>query len=101
MENAERFGAALGDVLRGMAPAARLENIRYVPASGLRMWSYQTFAHLGAEAHQRPWVGLPKLVLFALPLALLTLLVNLFAAARAGGPASSLEVEVRIANGEW
>jgi hypothetical protein len=100
MENAQRFGTALGDLLRATAPAARLEEIRYVPASVLRAWSYQTFARLGADAHQRPWIGLPALALFAVPLALLTLLANLLAAGGAGNPASSLHVEVRIANSE-
>src|SRR5262249_39565235 len=65
----ERFGADLGEVLRRNAPAVQLEEIQYVPASGLRVWSYQTFAHVGAAAHQRPWVGLPALALFAVPLA--------------------------------
>ncbi|MBV9427618.1 MAG: hypothetical protein JO084_07845 [Bradyrhizobiaceae bacterium] len=99
MENAESFATALAETLRG---AARLQEIRYVPASRLRAWSYQTFARLGADAHQRPWIGLPGLALFAVPLALLTLLANLFAAAGdgAGQPASSLHIDVRIANSE-
>jgi hypothetical protein len=100
----ERFGTALGEALRGSAPAARVEEVRYVPASRLRAWSYQTFAHLGAAAHQRPSVGLPGLALFAVPLAVFTLALNLFTAAgtRAAPQraASSLHIVVRIANGE-
>jgi hypothetical protein len=99
MENAQQFGAALGELLRGAAPTARVEAIRCVPANRLRAWSYQTFARLGADAHQRPWVGLPALALFAVPLALLTLLANLVATS-GSGPASSLDVIVRIANSE-
>jgi len=103
MESADRFGTALGEVLRGIAPAARVEQVRYVAANRLRAWSYQTFAHLGADAHQRPAVGLPGLALFAVPLALFTLVLNLLAAAgaRAGAPASSLHIELRMVNGEW
>jgi hypothetical protein len=102
MEGAERFATALGEALRGTAPAARVEQVRSIPASRLRAWSYQTFARLGAAAHQRPSVGLPGLALFAVPLALLTLVLNLLAAAGAGAgaPSSSLHVVVRIANGE-
>jgi hypothetical protein len=102
MENAERFGTAVRDLLSGARPAARVEEIRCVPASRLRAWSYQTFARLGADAHQRPSIGLPALVLFAVPLAFLTLLANLLVAARdgTGEPASSLDVIVRIANSE-
>jgi hypothetical protein len=103
MQNAQRFGANLGEMFRRLAPTARLEEVRYVPASSLRAWSYRTFARLGTAAHQRPWLGLPALALFALPLAFLTLLLNLFAAAgiRATSQraASSLHVIVRIANG--
>jgi hypothetical protein len=100
--DAQRFGVSLAETLRPLAPAVRLEAIRYVPASRLRTWSYQTFARLGAAAHQRPSVGLPALALFAVPLALMTLLLNLFAVAatRANprGAASSVHVEVRIAS---
>jgi hypothetical protein len=101
--DAQGFGGNLNDTLRRAAPAARLEEIRYVPASRLRAWSYQTFARLGAAAHQRPWVGLPALALFAAPLALFTLLLNAVAAGRTGttsrrGVASSVHVTVRIAN---
>ena len=102
MESTERFATALGETLRGTAPAARVEQVRYIPASRLRAWSYQRFAHLGADAHQRPAVGLPALALLALPLALFTLGLNLFAAAGIGtrGPASSLHIEVQMANSE-
>jgi hypothetical protein len=96
MRDAERFGVDLGEQLRGVAPSARLEEVSYVPASSLRSWSYRTFAHLGAAAHQRPWVGLPALALFAAPLALFTLLLNLFAAARTRpGAASNLHIVMR------
>ena len=102
--DAQRFGGSLNDTLRRAAPAARLDQTRYVPASRLRAWSYQTFARLGAAAHQRPWVGLPALALFAAPLALFTLLLNLVAAARTGtrsrGMTSSVHIAVRIANRE-
>lgn len=100
MEHAERFGTAIGELLRDAVSAARVEEIRAVPASRLRAWSYQTFARLGADAHQRPWIGLPALALFAVPLALLTLLANLLAAAGNRGPASSLDVIVRVGNSE-
>jgi len=102
MEDVRQFAAKLGDWLRRVAPTARLEEMRSVPASALRAWSYQTFAHLGAAAHQRPAVGLPGLALSAVPLALLTLVLNLFAAAGIGarGSASSLYIEMRIANSE-
>ena len=104
MPDAPRFGANLAEVLRREAPAARLEEVRCVPASSLRAWCYRTFARLGADAHQRPWVGLPALALFAVPLALLTFLLNVFAAAgtRATSQhaASSLHVRVRMANSE-
>ena len=100
MQDAQRFRADLEEVLRRAAPVARLDEIRSVPASALRAWSYQTFAHLGAAAHQRPWVGLPRLALFAAPLALFTLALNLFAAARTRrsrhGTASSMHIVVRI-----
>jgi len=96
MEGAQRFAADVGETLANAAPAARLEEVHSVPASALRAWSYQTFAHLGAAAHQRPWVGLPALALFAIPLALLTLLLNLLAVARDGAPASSMHVVLRI-----
>jgi hypothetical protein len=101
--DAQGFGGSLNDTLRREAPAARLEQIRYVPASRLRAWSYQTFARLGTAAHQRPSLGLPALALFAAPLALFTLLLNLVAAGRTGttsqrGVASSVHVTVRIAN---
>ena len=104
ISDAQRFGGSLSDALRREAPAARLEEIRYVPASRLRAWSYQTFARLGTAAHQRPWVGLPALALFAAPLALFTLLLNVVAAARTGtrsrGMTSSVHIAVRIANRE-
>jgi len=102
--DAQRFGARLAENLRGVAPTVQLEEILYVPASRLRTWSYQTFARLGAAAHQRPSAGLPALALFAAPLALLTLVVNIAAAARSGksarGNASSVHVVLRIANSE-
>jgi hypothetical protein len=63
------------------------------PAKVVPHW--QPFASLGADAHQRPWFGLPALVLSAVPLALLTLVLNVFAAVRDGSPASSLHVVVR------
>jgi hypothetical protein len=102
MQDAQRFGVKLGETLRRLAPAVRLEEIRYVPASRLRGWSYRTFARLGAAAHQRPWLGLPALALFAAPLALFTLLLNLFAAAGTGtrNSASSVHITVRIARSE-
>src|SRR4029077_21219858 len=92
MESAERFGTALRETLRGTAPAAGVEQVRDIPGSRLRAWSYQRFAHLGADAHRRPAVGLPALALFAVPLALFTLVLNLFAAARprTRGPAAGL-----------
>jgi hypothetical protein len=103
-KDAQLFGASIADVLRRAAPAARLEEIHYVPASLLRTWSYQTFARLGAAAHQRPSIGLPALALFAAPLALFTLLLNLFAATatreNSRGAASSVHVVVRMANSE-
>src|SRR5262249_50353866 len=94
MESAERFETALVEALRGTTPAARVEQVRAIPASRLRAWSYRTFAHLGAAAHQRPSLGLPGLALFAVPLALFTLGLNMFAAAGFGarGQASSLHV---------
>jgi hypothetical protein len=100
-----RLGASLTETLRRVSPTARLEEIRCVPASRLRAWSYRTFARLGAAAHQRPWVGLPGLALFAAPLALFTLTLNLLAAARTRrssqhGSASSMHIAVRIANSE-
>jgi hypothetical protein len=96
MENAQRFGVDLTERLRRVTPAARLEEVRPVPASSLRAWCYRTFAGLGAAAHQRPWIGLPALALFAAPLALFTLLLNLFAAARTRrGAASSLHIVMR------
>ena len=100
-----RLGASLTETLRRVSPTARLEEIRCVPASRLRAWSYRTFARLGAAAHQRPWVGLPGLALFAAPLALFTLTLNLLAAARTRrtsqhGSASSMHIAVRIANRE-
>jgi hypothetical protein len=96
MQDAQRFADDLGATLRRAAPAARLAEVRCVPASGLRVWSYQTFARMGADAHQRPWVGLPALALFAVPLALFTLVLNVFAAARRRpGAASSLHVVMR------
>jgi hypothetical protein len=102
MEAAHRFVAALGAILSGQA--ASLEEVRCVPASSLRAWSYRVFARLGAAAHQRPWVGIPAAAALAVPLALLTLVLNLFAAVRtrAGprGKASSLHIVVRIANSE-
>jgi len=102
---AQRFGAKLSEALRREAPAAHLEDVRYVPASRPRVWSYETFARMGAAAHQRPGVGLPALALFAAPLALFTLVLNLFAAARTRrssrhGTASSMHISVRIANSE-
>lgn len=101
MENTERFGTGLVETLRGTTRAARVEQVRSIPASRLRAWSYQTFADLGAAAHQRPSVGLPGLALFAVPLALFTLVLNIFAAARTrASAASSLHVVVRIANSE-
>jgi hypothetical protein len=105
MADAPRFGASLGETLRREAAPARLENVRFVPASRLRAWSYRTFARLGAAAHQRPWVGLPALALFALPLAFFTLVLNLFAAARTAatsqsGVASSLHIVVRTGSSE-
>jgi hypothetical protein len=103
-KDAQGFGAALAESLRRVAPAVRLEEVRYVPASPLRTWSYQTFARLGAAAHQRPSIGLPSLALFAAPLASVTLAANLVAAFRSGptsrGNASSVHVAVRIANSE-
>src|SRR5262249_8007983 len=80
MQAVQQFGGNLEEPLRHVAPAARLAEVRYVPASNLRTWSYRTFAHMGAAAHLRPWVGLPALALFAVPLALLTLALNLVAA---------------------
>jgi hypothetical protein len=104
MPDAQRFGASLSETLRREAPAARLEDVRYVPASRLRVWAYETFARLGAAAHQRPGVGLPALALLAAPLALFTLVLNLFAAAgtraNSRGAASSVHIVVRIANSE-
>jgi hypothetical protein len=105
MSDAQRFGANLSEGFPHRAPAARLEDVSYVPASRLRAWSYETFARLGAAAHQRPGVGLPALALFAAPLALFTLALNLVAAARTGdrskfGMASSGHIAVRIANSE-
>jgi hypothetical protein len=103
--DAQRFGTSLSETLHREAFPARVEEVSYVPASHLRAWSYRTFAHLGAAAHQRPRLGLPALALFAAPLALFTLLLNLFAAARTGaklqrGMASSVNVVVRIANSQ-
>jgi hypothetical protein len=96
MPDAPRFAADLGEALRREAPAARLEEVQCVPASSLRTWCYRTFARLGADAHQRPWVGLPALALFAVPLGLLTLVLNLFAAMRTTpGTASSLHIVMR------
>jgi len=105
MADAHRFGTDLSGTLRREASPARLEDVRCVPASKLRLWCYQTFAHMGAAAHQRPWLGLPALGLFAVPLALFTLVLNLFAAARTRrsslhGTASSMHISVRIANSE-
>ena len=105
VDDALPFGTRLRETLRRKDSAARVENVRSVPASGLRAWSYRTFAQWGAAAHQRPWVGLPALAVLAVPLAFLTLAANLFAAARTSGTlpagkASSLHVVVRIANGE-
>jgi hypothetical protein len=100
-DNARPFAMNFGERLRQEGSAASVEKVRSVPASGLRAWSYRTFAQLGTAAHQRPWVGLPALGLFALPLALLTLAANVFAAARThaapnGGTTSSLLVVVRV-----
>jgi hypothetical protein len=100
MKDAQQFG----DALKRMMPSLHVD-IRYVPASGLRAWSYRTFAALGTSAHQRPRVGLPALALFAVPLAFFTLALNLIAAARTrnkpgDSAASSLHVTLRIANGE-
>jgi hypothetical protein len=97
MEGMQQFG----DSLRRAIASPHVE-VRYVPASALRAWSYRTFARLGTAAHQRPWVGLPTLALVALPLALFTLALNLFAAARTRstlrhGAVSSLHVMMRIA----
>jgi len=104
MRDVQGFAASLGETLRRLAPTARLDEIRYVPASRLRTWSYRTFARLGAAAHQRPWIGLPALALFAVPLAFFTFLLNLVAAARTGptarGMASSLHIVVRMTRGE-
>jgi hypothetical protein len=105
MSHGQAFDATLTDILRREAPSARLEDVRYVPASRLRMWSYETFARLGAAAHQRPAVGLPALALFAAPLTLVTLVLNLFAVVRTRrssrhGTASSMHISVRIANSE-
>jgi hypothetical protein len=101
MEGAPRFGAALREALHPLIPSAPLEEVRCVPSSLLRGWSYRTFARLGAAAHQRPWSGLPALALLALPLALFTLVLNLLAARTRStlrhGMASSLHVLVRIA----
>jgi hypothetical protein len=101
VDSAPAFPASLDETLRRKDPAAFLEQVRFVPASSLRAWSYRSFAQLGATAHQRPWVGLPALALFAAPLALATLAANLFVAARTrdtlrGATASSLHVVVRI-----
>jgi hypothetical protein len=96
MENAQQFGVDLAERLRRVPPAARLEEVRLVPASSLRAWCYRTFAGLGAAAYQRPWIGLPALALFAAPLAFFTLLLNLFAATRSRrGAASSLHIAMR------
>jgi hypothetical protein len=105
MADAHRFGTDLGETLRREASPARLEDVRCVPASKLRSWCYQTFAHMGAAAHQRPWLGLPALGLFAVPLALFTLVLNMVAALRTGaksrrGMVSSVHIVVRIAGGE-
>jgi hypothetical protein len=102
MQDTQQFGAHLGETLRRLAPAARLEEIRWVPASRLRAWSYRAFARLGTAAHQRPSTGLPALALLAVPLAVFTLVLNLVAAAatraNSRGAASSVHVVVRIAN---
>jgi hypothetical protein len=96
IEDAQQFEVNLRETLRATVPTARLEEVYCVPASHLRAWSYQTFARLGADAHQRPRVGLPALALYAVPLAIFTLLLNLFAAARTRpGAASSLHIVVR------
>jgi len=104
MQDAPRFGADLAEVLRREARAARLEEVSCVPASSLRAWCYRTFARLGADAHQRPGLGIPGLALFAVPLALLTFVLNVFAAvgtrATSQHAASSLHVRVRMANSE-
>jgi hypothetical protein len=105
MADAQRFGTNLSETLRREGSSARLEEIRCVPASKLRSWSYQTFAGMGAAAHQRPWLGLPALGLFAVPLALFTLVFNVAGALRTGaksrsGTVSSVHIVVRIASGE-
>lgn len=106
MKGAQQFGAAVGEMLRRLpGTSALVEDVRYVPASRLRGWSYRLFARLGTAAHQRPWVGIPAVAVLAAPLALLTLVLNLFAAARTRatlrhGMASSLHIVVRIANSE-
>jgi hypothetical protein len=105
MADAQRFGTKLSETLRRQTSPARLEEIRCVPASTLRSWCYQTFAHMGAAAHQRPWLGLPALALFAVPLALFTLVLNVMAALRTGAKsqrrlASSVLLVLRIANSE-
>jgi len=105
MTDVRAFAAALSAMLRGKAAPAVLEEVGAVPASRLRAWAYRTFARLGTVVHQRPAVGLPALVLLAGPLTLLTLVLNLVAAARSGarshgGGASSLHVVLRVANSE-
>jgi hypothetical protein len=97
MDGAQRFT----DMLKQMMLSLHVD-VRYVPASGSRAWSYRTFARLGTAAHQRPWVGLPLLALAALPLALFTLVLNLVAVARTRGTlghrtASSVHVVMRTA----
>ena len=105
IDGGSAFADTVDEALRRKDSAARIEQVRCVPASGLRAWCYRTFARLGTDAHQRPWLGLPALALFAAPLAFLTLAANLFAAARTrstfrGRTASSLHLILRMASGE-